>query len=102
MNEEEIGTTDRDGNFVLAPVCLVHKSKEAKDLTIGYANKNINKNTTVDKKGYNNMNNIVITTAYKNMVESINNGSKTKNTITISYIGESLPLSGVISIETTG
>lgn len=103
MNEEEIGTTDRNGNIVLAPVCLVHKAKKTKGITIGCINKNNNENTTVDEKGYNNnMNNMIITTAYKNMVKSINNVSKIKNAITISSVGESLPLSGVISIETTG
>lgn len=102
MNEEEIGTTDRNGNLVLAPVCLVNKAKKTKGITIGCINKNNNENTTVDEKGYNNMNNMIITTAYKNMVKSINNVSKIKNAITISSVGKSLPLSGVISIETTG
>lgn len=102
MNEEEIGTTDRDGNFVLAPVCLVHKAEKTKGITIGCTNGNNNDNTTVDEKGNNIMRSIIITTECNKTTEVTDNREIQFTNITISSIGESLPLSGVISIETTG
>ena len=103
MNEEEIGTTDRDGNFVLAPVCLVHKAEKTKGITIAYTNKNNNENNNVaDERNINNMNHIITTTIASKTFETTDNRENKLNTITISSIGESLPLSGVISIETTG
>lgn len=102
MNEEEIGTTDRNGNLVLAPVCLVHESKEAKGIAIAYTNVSNNENTTVDMKGNNIMKSIVTTTERNKTFETTDNGEIKINNITISSVGKSLPLSGVISIETTG
>ena len=102
MNEEEIGTTDRDGNFVLAPVCLVHKAEKTKGITIAYTNVSNNENITVDMKGNNIMKNIITTTECNKTLETTDNREIKINNITISSAGESLPLSGVISIETTG
>ena len=102
MNEEEIGTTDRNDNLVLAPVCLVNKAEKTKGITIAYTNVGNNENTTVDEKGNNIMKSIVITTECNKTLETTDNREIQLNNITISSVGESLPLSGVISIETTG
>lgn len=101
MSEEEIGTTDRNGNFVLAPVCLVHESKKTKGITIAYTNVSNNENITVDMKGNNIMKSIVTTTERNKTFETTDNREIKINNITISSVGKSLPLSGVISIETT-
>ena len=103
MNEEEIGTTDRNGNLVLAPVCLVNKAEKTKGITIGCINKNIDQNNNVaDERNINNMNHIITTTIASKTLETTDNREIQLNNITISSVGESLPLSGVISIETTG
>lgn len=92
MNDEEIGTFEKDGNIILSSVCIARKEKNIANgfnKVIGFINKSTNKNNAVDVERNNiNMNHTIITTDYNKTFETTDNGEIYFDNITISSIGE--------------
>lgn len=102
MNVEEIGTLEKDGNILLSSICFTRKEKSLADNFNKAFNNMKVYNNVADERNINNMEHTITTTIASKTLETTDNREIKINNITISSVGESLPLSGVISIETTG